>query len=112
MFKKYWKPLTGLVATLSISSLNIPRAEAEYTFQVTNSGKHPIYSIEVAEGNSNNWGYFSQSGIDPGDTVQLVWGSHTDNSLCVWKLRAVYSDGPSEAASFDFCKSTHIEFDN
>ena len=47
-----------------------------------------------------------------GEEITLEWDSSTNNSYCVWKLRAIYSDGPSETENFDFCEQTEIEFDN
>ena len=60
----------------------------------------------------NEWGAFDDSAINTGEEITLEWDSSTDNSYCVWKLRAIYADGPSETANFDFCEETEIEFDN
>ncbi len=109
MYKKYWKPLLSLLtATVSISALNMPFAQAAGdTFTVTNSSKSTIVRVEVSEDGST-WGRFAGSQIESGETKKLGWG--IDSSNCVWQVRAVYEDGPSEPTSFDFCKDPNIEF--
>jgi hypothetical protein len=113
MLRKNWKPLMALFIGLVVPIMNVPSALADsWTFTVTNSGRSKILRIEAAESGTNNWGPFTTSAINPGQTVTLEWDSSTDNSSCNWKVRAIYADGPSESSAFDFCKSTEIEFDN
>ncbi|AKG24421.1 hypothetical protein IJ00_03800 [Calothrix sp. 336/3] len=83
-----------------------------WTFVVENAGDSKIQRIEAAEVGSGNWRKFTNSAINTGEKITLEWDSSTNNTSCVWKLRAVYADGPSEAATFDFCKETEIVFEN
>jgi P pilus assembly chaperone PapD len=110
MLKNGWKPSLGFVMLLSLSTLNLA-AQAAWTFKVTNNGKSPIERVEASE-DGKTWGAFSGSTIAPGETATMEWAPSTDNSNCVWQVRAIYADGASEPASFDFCKQPHLEFTN
>jgi hypothetical protein len=114
MISKKLKLAMGLVAGLVIPVLNVPSALANgWEFSVTNSGSSVISRIEAAEKGSKRWLPFTESDIRPGETITLEWDSSTNDSDCVWKLRAVYADGSvSKSAAFDFCKETNLEFDN
>ncbi len=108
--KNFRNPLLSLISMASVFALNMPFAEAAgWTFKVTNSGKSAISKIEASE-DGKSWGPFGDSSLKPGETTTFEWAPSTDNSGCTWKLRAIYADGPSDAASFDFCKETDIEF--
>jgi hypothetical protein len=108
-----WKPVAGLVAAVSISIVNVPLAKASgWTFKVSNSGKLTIVRIEAAPVGTSDWGEFTDSDLNPGQTVTLEWAPSTDSSDCSWQLRAVYADGPSEPETFDFCEKTDLEFTN
>ncbi len=108
--KNFRNPLLSLISAASVFALNMPFAEAaSWTFKVTNSGKSAISKIEVSE-DGKSWGNVGGSSLKPGETSTFEWDPSTDNSSCTWKIRAVYADGPSEAAPFDFCKETDLEF--
>ncbi len=112
MHGNYWKSLVGFVATL-VPLMNAPLALADsWTFTVTNEGKSTIERIEAAEEGDNEWRRFVNSEIAPGETSTFEWDASTENTSCSWKLRAIYADGPSEAATFNFCESTNLVFDN
>ena len=112
MNRKYADSLLSLMGAVSLVLLNTPFAQAaNWTFQVTNSGKFPILSVEASE-DGTTWGQFVGSAIQPGTTETMEWSSATDDSNCVWQVRAVYEEGRSEPASFDFCKQPTLEFSN
>lgn len=108
--KKLQKPLLGLISAVSIFALNMPFAQASaWTFKVTNSGKSAISKIEVSE-DGKSWDPVGGSSLKPGETNTFEWDPSTDNSSCTWSIRAVYADGPSDPAPFDFCEETDLEF--
>ncbi len=108
--KKFRNPLIGLVSAVSIFALNVPFAQASaWTFKVTNNGKSAISKIEVSE-DGKSWGDVGGSSLKPGESSTFEWAPSTNDSSCKWSIRAIYSDGPSEAAPFDFCKETDLEF--
>ena len=113
MSKALLRSTVSFVALIAMVGLNIQTAMASgWTFKVSNEGKSKIERVEVSEDGSE-WGVFTASELAPGESSTMEWASSTDNSSCEWKLRAVYSDGSmSEPASFDFCKETHLVFDN
>ncbi len=113
MLKTVKKIAAGVVLGLTVFAWNnITSLANGYRFKVTNNGDKPILRIEACEIGKSNWGRFANSAIRPGDTITLEWDKSTDNTDCRWRLRAVYSDGPSEAATFNFCEETEIEFNN
>ena len=101
-----------IITTLGLGTFQASVLADSWTFKVRNIGNSKILRIEAAEIDSNEWGAFDDSAINTGEEITLEWDSSTDNSYCVWKLRAIYADGPSETANFDFCEETEIEFDN
>ncbi|MEB3337173.1 MAG: hypothetical protein VKJ46_06920 [Leptolyngbyaceae bacterium] len=112
MQKNLQRIFVGLAAVVSASAFNVSFAKANgWTFTVTNSGDSKIQRIEVSE-DGREWGVFEDSSINPGKTSTFEWDASTNNSGCVWQIRAVYKDGPSEPAAFNFCKETELEFDN
>ena len=100
----------GLFVVCSALTMSLP-VRAAWTFKVTNSGKSTIEHVEASEA-GESWGEFTGSSIEPGATETMEWAPATDDSNCAWKVRAVYKDGPSEPATFDFCKEPHLEFTN
>ncbi len=110
MLQHAWKPCLGFFTVLSLAALNLP-AQAAWTFKVTNNGKSPIEHVEASE-DGQTWGEFTGSAIAPGETGTMEWAPATDNSNCEWHVRAVYADGASAPATFDFCKEPHLEFSN
>jgi hypothetical protein len=108
--KKLRKPLLSLISAVSVFALNMPFAQAvPWTFKVTNSGKSAISKIEVSE-DGKSWGSVGGSSLKPGETSTFEWDTSTKDSICLWHIRAVYADGPSDPAPFDFCKETDLEF--
>ncbi|MBD2606461.1 hypothetical protein H6G81_18475 [Scytonema hofmannii FACHB-248] len=101
----------GTVA-VGLAAIAAPALANSWTFVVENAGDAKIQRIEAAEVGSANWRKFSDSAINTGGKITLEWDSSTNNTSCVWKLRAIYADGPSEAASFNFCEETEIVFEN
>ncbi|XGV99607.1 MAG: hypothetical protein ACAF41_11795 [Leptolyngbya sp. BL-A-14] len=108
--KLYWKPCLSLLTILALTALHTS-AQAAWTFKVTNSGNSSIEHVEASE-DGTTWGEFTGSAIAPGETGTMEWAPATDDSNCVWQVRAVYADGVSAPASFDFCKEPHLEFSN
>ena len=99
-------------ATLGLGTMASPAFASEGTFTVENAGDSKIVRIEAAEVGSNTWRSFAGSTINTGQEITLEWDESTNDSSCVWKLRAVYSDGPSEPEKFNFCEETAIVFEN
>ena len=99
-------------ATLGLGAMAAPAFASEGTFTVENAGDSKIVRIEAAEVGSNKWRSFTGSTINTGEEITIEWDESTKDSSCVWKLRAVYSDGPSEPEKFNFCEETAIVFDN
>jgi len=111
MLKKYCLPLLSLAATLSISALIMPFAQAAgNTFTVTNNSKSNVVRVDVSEDGSN-WLDFEGSQLKPGETKELDWGINSSN--CIWQARANFEDGTiSEPKSFDFCKDPNLVINN
>ncbi|MEL6166367.1 MAG: hypothetical protein AAFR37_22365, partial [Cyanobacteria bacterium J06628_3] len=101
-----------LLPTLGLGGMAAPAFASEGTFTVENAGNSKILRIEAAEVGSNTWGSFAGSAINTGEEITLEWDKSTSDTSCVWKLRAVYSDGPSEPEKFNFCEETAIVFEN
>ncbi len=88
-------------------------ANQAWTFTVTNSGRNPITRLEVRESGSSNWEPFGTvSNLSPGEEATFEWGSADENRSCTWSIRAIYADGPTPPASFNFCEETNLVFDN
>jgi hypothetical protein len=111
--KTYFKTALSLAvafALLATASLNA--ADGNYSFKVTNTTKVKITKL-LASTDGKDYGNFDiGKGIQPGETVTLVWDKSTDKSDCEWFFKAVFSDGEeSEAESFDFCEEDlELEF--
>ena len=102
-----------LAMVLTLASLTTSFAHsADYRFKVHNNTNQDIKKILVSE-DGKKWGYFDiGSGIDAGDTEELVWDKSTDNGNCEWIFKAVFANGEeSEPVEFDFCeKNLVLEF--
>lgn len=103
---------TVATATVGLGAIAAPVFANSWTFTVENAGNEKIQRIEAAEIGSSVWREFTGSAINTGEEITLEWDSSTNNTSCTWKLRAIYADGASEAAPFDFCEETEIVFDN
>lgn len=83
-----------------------------YEFNITNSTKSKITSVEASE-DGKTWGKFDMGkGLAAGASTTITWDASTDDSGCEWQVKASYADGSeSEPAAFDFCeKDLEIEF--
>lgn len=78
----------------------------DYKFKVHNNTENAIKKILVSE-DGETYGFFDiGSGIKPGQTVELVWASSTDDESCEQYFKAVFADGEeSEPTQFDFCEA-------
>lgn len=88
-------------------------ASAEYAFQIENNTDQKIVAIVVSE-DGEDWGAFDiGSGIDAGETADLVWDASTDESGCNWYFMAHFEDdSDSDLVAFDFCDDELvIQFD-
>ena len=95
-----------MLASLALSTAHASKAPTvDYNFKVHNVGRNVILALMVSE-NGKNYGKFDiGDGIEPGETVTLVWDKSTDNSNCEWYIKAVFDDGEqSPAKKFDFCE--------
>lgn len=100
-----------LVATFAISFAAM--AADEYKFKVHNNTKVKITKILVSE-DGEEYGFFDiGAGIKPGQTVELVWDSSTNDESCEQYFKAVFANGEeSEPVQFDFCESdVALEFE-
>lgn len=105
----------ALVAALAVTVLGagLSKAQAAYTFNVTNNTGTKITKLLASE-DGTNYGFFDiGSGVAPGATVSLQWDKSTDESNCKWEFKAVYADGSESApAPIDFCEDDlNLEFD-
>jgi len=104
--------MRGLLCTLALMMAS-PAAFAEYAFQIENNTDQKIVAIVVSE-DGEDWGAFDiGSGIDAGETADLVWDASTDESGCNWYFMARFEDdSDSELVAFDFCDDELvIQFD-
>lgn len=103
--------------TFNAPTSGISKTKSEWDFTVTNNGARDIVrleAIEISNGSPvGDWRSFSGSSIAAGGgTSAFRWSSSTDNTSCTWAIRAVYVDGYSTPAEFDFCKETNLVFNN
>ena len=98
------------VVAMAVASLNA--ADAGYSFKVTNTTKETITKL-LASTDGKNYGNFDiGKGVQPGETITLVWDKSTDKTDCEWFFKAVFEDGEeSEEEAFDFCEEDlELEF--
>ncbi|MBV9957362.1 MAG: hypothetical protein JO360_03040 [Acidobacteria bacterium] len=95
-----------MLASFTLSSARAHKAPAvEYSFKVHNIGRNVILALMVSEDGKGYGKFDIGDGIEPGETVTLVWDKSTDNSKCAWFIKAVFDDGEqSPAKKFDFCE--------
>lgn len=107
------KALVIVGTTVSVMTLQVSNALAEYSFTVENATATSIRKILVSE-NKKNWGHFDiGKGIAPGETADLVWDKSTDYESCTQYIKAIYADGSySKPAKFDFCEETNLVFED
>ncbi|HYL98584.1 MAG TPA: hypothetical protein VEZ90_06480 [Blastocatellia bacterium] len=92
-------------AVLTFALAAIARADG-YEFKVHNGTKTAIKKLLASE-DGDKFGYFDiGDGIEPGETVKLVWSKSTDDQACHQYFKAVFADGSeSSVKKFDFCES-------
>ena len=111
----YTKMTKAIVFAMALTLLSFTASfahAADYKFKVHNNTNQDIKKILVSE-DGKKWGYFDiGSGIEAGDTEELVWDKSTDNGNCEWYFKAVFANGEeSEMVEFDFCeKNLILEF--
>jgi hypothetical protein len=98
--------------TVTVITLQVSNALADYSFTVENSAETSIPELLVSE-NGDKWGRFDVgNGIALGETARLVWDKNTDDESCSQSIKAVYADGSySQPANFDFCQETNLVFE-
>lgn len=96
-----FSPMNRVLNAASVTS----SANLEYKFKVTNNTDTPIVKV-LASADGKTWGYFKLGGqIGPGETVELVWDSSTDESDCSWFFSAELENGQkTPPKAFDFCE--------
>jgi hypothetical protein len=110
--KNYGKVmLLALALTLMSFPVSHALAQESYSFKVHNVGKNKILKLLASE-DGKNWGYFDiGNGIDPGETVTVVWDKATNNQDCVQFFKAAFDDGlESPPKKFNFCEK-NLEID-
>lgn len=109
----YLKAALGLaVAIMAIAVASLHAADGNYSFKVRNTTEDKITKL-LASTDGESYGNFDIGrGINPGETVTLVWDKSTDKSDCEWFFKAVFEDGEeSEEEPFDFCEDDlELEF--
>ena len=101
------------IATAAVVLMSVPAFAEDYSFKVTNNTDTKIAKILVSE-DGGEYGFFNiGSGINPGQTVTLVWDSSTNGESCEQYFKAVFAGGEeSEAQKFDFCEDeVALEFE-
>ncbi|MEI6429102.1 MAG: hypothetical protein WCO45_12065 [Pseudanabaena sp. ELA607] len=103
--------------TLNAPTSSISKIKNEWDFTVTNNGSKDIIGLEAREINdgqyTGDWRPFSGSSIAAdGGRSAFKWSSSTNDSSCTWAIRAIYADGYSAPAAFNFCKETNLVFNN
>ena len=108
-----FKKITLLIMALAVMGIPVSyaRSQESYSFKVHNVGQNKILKLMASE-NGKNWGYFDiGDGIDPGETVKIVWDKSTNNESCVQFFKAAFDDGEeSPPKKFDFCQA-NLEID-
>jgi hypothetical protein len=105
--------LKHFVVAAAVVLMSVPAFAEEYSFTVTNNTDTKITKILASE-DGEEYGFFNiGNGINPGNTVKLVWDSSTAGEGCEQFFKAVFSNGEeSEPQSFDFCEEeVAIEFE-
>jgi hypothetical protein len=104
---KNFKKVTLLALALVLVSFPVVYAHAQsgYQFKVHNVGKNKVLKLLASE-DGKNWGYFDiGDGIDPGETMTVVWDKSTNTSGCNWFFKAYFDDGlESPPKKFNFCE--------
>lgn len=92
-----------------LMSFTVNYAQESYSFKVHNVGKNKVLKVMASE-DGKNWGYFDiGDGIDPGDTVTIVWDKATNNQSCSQYFKAAFDDGlESPPKKFDFCEKNLV----
>jgi hypothetical protein len=102
-----FKTVTLLLLALALVSFPLSYAQAQesYSFKVHNVGKNRVLKLMASE-DGKTWGYFDiGDGIDPGETITVVWDKATNNQSCVQYFKAAFDDGlESPPKKFDFCE--------
>lgn len=87
-------------------------ADDDYSFKVKNTTDELITKILVSE-DGDKYGYFDiGDGIEPGETMTLVWDKSTNGQSCKQWFKAVWKSGKEgKPVKFDFCeKDIQLEF--
>ena len=92
----------AIVMTFAFSAVQA-RNEG-YSFRVHNKASEAVKKILASE-DGKNWGHFNiGDGIEPGQTVKIVWDKSTDDQSCEQYFKIVFEGGSQTApAKFDFC---------
>lgn len=103
-----------VLMSFAVSYAHAPKASTvEYTYKVHNKSKSTIVALMASEDGKTYGEFDIGDGIQPGQTVTLVWDKSTDNGYCEQWIKAKFADGGvSPAAKFDFCeKDLVLEFE-
>ena len=92
-------------AALALPAAQVSAAPGQWHFKVTNATSVKIVKLQVSR-NKKEWGFFDiGGGIEPDDTMTLVWDSSTDDQACDQWIRAEFSDGGySSPSKQNFCE--------
>jgi hypothetical protein len=101
-----------LILVVAVVLMSVPAFADEYKFSVRNTTDKKVTKILVSE-DGVEFGFFNiGKGIEPGQTVTLVWDTSTNGESCEQYFKAVFASGEeSEAQQFGFCeKGIALEF--
>ena len=98
-----------LFALAFTAAVVLPRfavaADNEYSFVLHNTTKEKITGLMCSE-DGEKWGKFDIGhGLEPGESVKLVWDKSTNSQACTQYVKAEFEDGSeSKPVQHDFCK--------
>lgn len=105
--QKNFKTVLPLLLALALMSFpaSYALAQESYSFKVHNVGKDKILKLMASE-DGKDWGYFDiGDGINPGETVTVVWDESTNSQSCSQYIKAAFDDGlESPPKKLDFCE--------
>jgi|SRR5580704_1194002 hypothetical protein len=108
LLQGYYKKAGVLFLAIVLLSCTVAFGD-QHEFKVHNASKSAIKKLLASE-DGEKYGFFDIGvGIDPGQTVKLVWDKSTDEQSCSQYFKAVFEDGSESAAEkFDFCDSSLV----
>ena len=108
MIKKTFLISASLLAFSAVANVTSASAD-EWYFYVKNSSNSTIKQLFVGEPNKT-WEIADVgTGIAPGESTKMVWGSSTGNELCNQWIKAKFADGSeSQPSMINFCEKLDV----